>query len=87
MGFVHKIVAFCFQFGYAVFKNCRYSKGMKVAEAAIRKLLVQSLFYLSSFHTPFAKSRRCLPQRRLFLLHIPHLPGIYWKDAPCGCRI
>ena len=53
--FVHKFVAFCFQFRYGTFKTREYLNNRKVAEAVSRSLSsVDPLFYLSSFQTLFA---------------------------------
>ncbi len=56
---VHKIVAFCFQFGYGSFKSGLYAITMKGTEAVTAPFYCNPLFYLSSFQIPFAGSRRC----------------------------
>ena len=63
LDFIHKLVEFCFQIRYWMFKTGRYFIYRKVAEAVSRFLSTQvdPLFYLSSFQsllqkTPAAKS-------------------------------
>ena len=68
--FVHKIVDFCFHFGYSLFKSHRYDitkkgGGSREPLPFLRQSRSQILFSTSLLSNPFRKRSRCQKQRDL----------------------